>query len=685
MSEERKTKTDAAAPASAALERIDRKDAFLQALHTFLTAHQGTEWAVAAVDIQHFKLYNELYGTEKGDALLETVANCLLGYSKQTGYPVGYFGNDDFFLCLPDEKAEQTAVLATLQACMNAGRQDVTFFVVMGVCPMQANPGADAATLCNYAQIAGVTTDSGYLHRFEPTMLNELKEQQQLLGELEHALDNHEFCFFLQPKCNSITRAIVGMEALVRWNHPTRGCVPPAEFMPLLERTGLVTRLDQYIWESVCQTLQKWQESGSNLVPVSVNVSVQDILNLDVPQIFADLVEKYKLEPKLLLAEITETMVAEDTQMVESAIQGLHRKGFSVMMDDFGSGYSSLNMLKDTNVDAIKLDMKLIEPKNLGWKILDILPEVLNAGEDAGVLTEEGAKKLDPSGTLKAGTPLCPPEGDAGTGMVATNAVRQRTGNVSAGTSSFSMIVLEKALSQPYEVIDMVTTPDGSPVAMVHCNNCTSDLNAWVGLFKQYQELLGVPVDMNEVFGKLYNHALEGDADCGGLIAYNYISGEPVTGLAEGRPMFVRSANDKFNLANFMRANLYASVAVLKIGNDVLFKDEKVQVDRITGHGGLFKTKGVGQRILAAAINSPISVMETAGEGGAWGIALLAGYLVNNEEKLSLADYLDKKVFAGNTGVEIAPTAEDVAGFDAYIETYKAGLAIEQAAVANKK
>ena len=355
-----------------------------------------------------------------------------------------------------------------------------------------------------------------------------------------------------------------------------------------------------------------------------------------------------------------------------------------------GVGDASGMLPIDSNTNNYDAEMvakfdKLIETKNLGWKILDILPEVLNAGEDAGVLTEEGAKKLDPSGTLQAGTPLCPPEGDAGTGMVATNAVRQRTGNVSAGTSSFSMIVLEKALSQPYEVIDMVTTPDGSPEAMVHCNNCTSDLNAWVGLFKQYQELLGVPVDMNEVFGKLYNHALEGDADCGGLIAYNYISGEPVTGLAEGRPMFVRSANDHFNLANFMRANLYASVAVLKIGNDVLFKDEKVQVDRITGHGGLFKTKGVGQRILAAAINSPISVMETAGEGGAWGIALLAGYLVNNEEKLSLADYLDKKVFAGNTGVEIAPTAEDVAGFDKYIETYKAGLAIEKAAVANKK
>ena len=329
-----------------------------------------------------------------------------------------------------------------------------------------------------------------------------------------------------------------------------------------------------------------------------------------------------------------------------------------------GVGDASGMLPIDSNTNNYDAEMvakfdKLIEPKNLGWKILDILPEVLNAGEDAGVLTEEGAKKLDPTGTLQAGTPLCPPEGDAGTGMVATNAVRQRTGNVSAGTSSFSMIVLEKALSQPYEVIDMVTTPD--------------------------QELLGVPVDMNEVFGKLYNHALEGDADCGGLIAYNYISGEPVTGLAEGRPMFVRSANDHFNLANFMRANLYASVAVLKIGNDVLFKDEKVQVDRITGHGGLFKTKGVGQRILAAAINSPISVMETAGEGGAWGIALLAGYLVNNEEKLSLADYLDKKVFAGNTGVEIAPTAEDVAGFDKYIETYKAGLAIEKAAVENKK
>ena len=327
---------------------------------------------------------------------------------------------------------------------------------------------------------------------------------------------------------------------------------------------------------------------------------------------------------------------------------------------------------------------KLIAPKGFNWTLLDILPEVLNAGENAGFLTAEGAKKLDISGHLKPGIPLCPPEGDAGTGMVATNAVKQRTGNVSAGTSSFSMIVLEKDLSKPYEMIDMVTTPDGSLVAMVHCNNCTSDLNAWVNLFKEYQQLLGIPVDMNEVFGKLYNNALTGDADCGGLIAYNYISGEPVTGLSEGRPMFVRSANDKFNLANFMRANLYASVGVLKIGNDILFNEEHVKVDRITGHGGLFKTKGVGQRVLAAAINSPISVMETAGEGGAWGIALLASYLVYNNNGSTLADWLESNVFAGNTGVEIAPTAEDVAGFNKWIENYKRGLAIEQAAVDNK-
>ncbi|WP_304650085.1 FGGY-family carbohydrate kinase, partial [uncultured Duncaniella sp.] len=318
------------------------------------------------------------------------------------------------------------------------------------------------------------------------------------------------------------------------------------------------------------------------------------------------------------------------------------------------------------------------------WKLEDILPRVLVAGADAGYLTAEGARRLDVSGHLKPGAPFCPPEGDAGTGMVATNAVLKRTGNVSAGTSSFSMIVLEKELSKPYEVIDMVTTPDGYPVAMVHCNNCTSDLNAWVNLFKEYQQLLGVPVDMNEVFGKLYNNALTGDPDCGGLLSYNYFSGEPVTGLTEGRPLFVRSATDKFSLANFMRANLYASVAVLKIGNDILFNEEHVQVDRITGHGGLFKTPGVGQRVLAAALNSPISVMETAGEGGAWGIALLAAFVVNNRKGQSLPEWLNDCVFLGNAGTEIAPSREDVEGFNKYIETYKRGLAIEKAAVEAK-
>lgn len=327
---------------------------------------------------------------------------------------------------------------------------------------------------------------------------------------------------------------------------------------------------------------------------------------------------------------------------------------------------------------------KLVAPKGYSWKLNDILPKVLVAGENAGCLTAEGVKKLDVSGNLCAGIPLCPPEGDAGTGMAATNAVKQRTGNVSAGTSSFSMIVLEKALSKPYEVIDMVTTPDGSPVAMVHCNNCTSDINAWVNIFKEYQELLGLPVDEGQIFTTLFDIASKGDADCGGILSYNYISGEPITGLAEGRPMVVRSANDKFNLANFMRSHLYAAVGALKIGNDILFKDEKVKVDRITGHGGYFAVPVVGQKILAAAINSPISVMETAGEGGAWGIALLASYLINNKG-MTLPDYLDEIVFAGNTGTEVEPDPKEVEGFNVYIENFKAGLKIEQAAVEAKK
>lgn len=340
---------------------------------------------------------------------------------------------------------------------------------------------------------------------------------------------------------------------------------------------------------------------------------------------------------------------------------------------------------KTYNAEMVAKFDKLVASKGFDFKLLDIFPKVLVAGENAGYLTEEGAKKLDVSGHLKAGIPICPPEGDAGTGMAATNAVKQRTGNVSAGTSSFSMIVLEKDLSKPYEVIDMVTTPDGSLVAMVHCNNCTSEINAWVNLFTEFQTLMGMPVDMNALFTNLFTAANQGDPDCGGLLLYNYISGEPVAGLTDGRPLFVRSANDKFSLANFMRANIYAAVAVLKIGNDILLKEEKVKIDRLTGHGGLFKTTDAGQRILAAALNSPISVMETAGEGGAWGIALLASFLVNNDKKQSLPDFLDEQVFAGDTGVEIAPDPADVEGFNKYIETYKAGLAIEKAAVDNKQ
>ncbi len=338
---------------------------------------------------------------------------------------------------------------------------------------------------------------------------------------------------------------------------------------------------------------------------------------------------------------------------------------------------SATRTYSQTMVDKFEA---LVAPKGYSWKLSDILPDVLVAGADAGCLTEEGAKRLDVSGHLKAGAPFCPPEGDAGTGMVATNAILPRTGNVSAGTSSFSMIVLEKELSRPYEMIDMVTTPVGDPVAMVHCNNCTSDLNAWVNIFREYQELMGMPVDMNEIYGKLYNAALTGDPDCGGLLSYNYFSGEPVTGLAEGRPLFVRSATDRFNLANFMRANLYAAVGVLKIGNDILFNDEKVEVDRLTGHGGLFKTAGPAQRVLAAALNTPISVMATAGEGGAWGIALLASYLVYGEGA-SLASFLTNKVFLGDAGVEVAPEAADVEGFNRYIVNYCRGLAVEQAAV----
>ena len=322
----------------------------------------------------------------------------------------------------------------------------------------------------------------------------------------------------------------------------------------------------------------------------------------------------------------------------------------------------------------------LLKAENVSWKLQDILPKVLMAGDAAGVLTEESAKLLDPTGQLAAGIPLCPPEGDAGTGMVATNSVAVRTGNVSAGTSVFAMIVLEKPLSKLYPEIDMVTTPTGKPVAMVHSNNCTSDLNAWVELFQEFTNALGVEMSESKLFEMLYKKGLGGDADCGGLLAYNYFSGEHLTHLEEGRPLFVRTPESHFTLSNFMRMHLFSALGALKIGLEI-FEQEKVKIDQILGHGGFFKTKEVGQKIMAAAMNVPVSVMETAGEGGAWGIALMASYMLQKATNEPLEAYLANKVFAKQKGTTIAPDQADVAGFTAYMERYKKGLVIERAAV----
>jgi len=340
---------------------------------------------------------------------------------------------------------------------------------------------------------------------------------------------------------------------------------------------------------------------------------------------------------------------------------------------------------KNYNQTMIKQFNELIAPHNLPWKLEDILPKVLVAGENAGVLTEEGAKLLDVTGELKAGIPLCPPEGDAGTGMVATNSVAKRTGNVSAGTSVFAMVVLEKELSKVYNEIDLVTTPTGNLVAMAHSNNCSSDLNAWVGLFDEFSKAMGMDVDMNRLYGTLYNLALQGDPDCGGLLAYGYLSGEHITHFEEGRPLFVRSSESNFNLANFMRVHLYTALGALKMGMDILLKQEEVRLDVILGHGGLFKTKGVGQSIMAAALNVPVSVMETAGEGGAWGIALLASYMIKKSNNETLEEYLRHNVFAERAGTTVSPVPKDVEGFEQFMKRYTNGLAIERAAITNLK
>lgn len=324
-----------------------------------------------------------------------------------------------------------------------------------------------------------------------------------------------------------------------------------------------------------------------------------------------------------------------------------------------------------------------IAKEQFGWKLEEILPKVLVAGEQAGVLTEDGARLLDVSGKLQAGIPFCAPEGDAGTGMVATNSVAKRTGNVSAGTSVFAMIVLEKELKNVHKEIDLVTTPAGELVAMVHGNNCTSDLNDWIGIFREFAECFGIQIEQERLFGTLYQKALEGDADCGGLLAYNYLSGEHITKMEEGRPLFVRTPENKFNLANFMRVHLFTALGALKSGMDILFQEEDISIEQIFGHGGFFKTKGVGQKILAAAIHTPVSILETAGEGGAWGIALLASFMLHKGEKETLDYFLKNQVFHREIGSLMQPDAADVAGFEAFIKRYQAGLAVERAAVDN--
>lgn len=432
-----------------------------------------------------------------------------------------------------------------------------------------------------------------------------------------------------------------------------------------------------------------FNEAGELLVPFRTwRNTMTEKASEELTELF-----QYHIPQRWSIAHLYQAMLNQEPHVKDitfmTTLEGyVHLKltGEKVLGVGEGSGMFPIDMeIKDYDKKCLEAFDKLAAPYGFPWKLEEILPKVLLAGEEAGRLTEEGAKLLDTTGELEAGIPFCPPEGDAGTGMVATNSIAKRTGNVSAGTSVFSMVVLEKPLSKVYPEIDLVTTPTGNLVAMVHCNNCTSDLNAWVNLFKEFAEAMGMQVDMNQLFGTLYHKAMEGDADCGGLLAYNYFSGEHITGFEEGRPLFVRTPESKFNLANFMRVNLFTSLGALKTGMDILLKEEGVRLDKILGHGGLFKTKGVGQNLLAGAIDTPVSVMETAGEGGAWGIAVLASYLVNKEAGESLEDYLNHKVFAGQEGEEVQPDTRDVQGFNEFMVRYKAGLAIERAAVENLK
>jgi sugar (pentulose or hexulose) kinase len=339
------------------------------------------------------------------------------------------------------------------------------------------------------------------------------------------------------------------------------------------------------------------------------------------------------------------------------------------------------------DVDAQDYDRRMIDAfesrisrHGFPWKLRDVLPTIVPAGEVAGALTAQGAAVLDAAGTFHAGVSLCPPEGDADTGMVATNAVRPRSGNVSAGTSVFAMIVLEKVLSRVHEEIDLVVTPHGKLVAMVHSNNCTSDIDAWVSLLVEAANALGAEVSVADGFARLMPLALQGETDAGSTLSYGYVSGEHITGFTEGRPLFVRRPEGSFTLANFIRSHLFSSLCALRTGLDILTGEEGVTIEEIRGHGGFFKTPLVGQRVMAAATRAPVSVMETAGEGGAWGMALLAGFMVHGKSAETLPDYLDR-LFADDRGTTVTPDPEDVRGFGRYFERYTAGLPIERAAV----
>ncbi len=351
-----------------------------------------------------------------------------------------------------------------------------------------------------------------------------------------------------------------------------------------------------------------------------------------------------------------------------------------------GIGEASGMFPIDSKINNYDADMtakfsSLENVKKYKWNIADILPKVLLAGDNAGELTEEGARLLDPTGRLKSGIPMAPPEGDAGTGMTATNAVTVKTGNVSAGTSIFSMVVLEEQLSKVYEEIDMVTTPDGMPVAMVHCNNCCTDLDYWVNMFTEFSKISGSDIPKYKIYDMLYEQALKGDADCGGVVNFNYFSGEPVSDTADGRPMFLRTQNCNFNLANFFRSQIYSTMATLKMGMEILEK-ENIKIDCIIGHGGLFKTPVVGQRLMAGALDTPVAVMETAGEGGAWGMAVLAKYSYDSKG-LALPDYLRDVVFSKCSSTTIEPVSEDVQGFKDYMKLYKSALPVQRSAYEN--